>query len=56
MSAIEITSRVRFEEALMLEYFGEQYREYMKRTGQLFPSCARRRAQRTAASAKPKTK
>lgn len=37
MNALEITSRIHFEEALMLEYFGEQYREYMKKTGSLFP-------------------
>lgn len=37
MTALEIASRIGFEEALMLEYFGEQYREYMKRTGRLLP-------------------
>ncbi|MBI5935630.1 MAG: isoprenylcysteine carboxylmethyltransferase family protein [Chloroflexi bacterium] len=37
MTALEITSRIGFEESLMLEYFGEQYREYMKRTGRLAP-------------------
>jgi len=37
MTVLEIISRIRFEEDLMLEYFGNQYREYMKRTGRLFP-------------------
>jgi protein-S-isoprenylcysteine O-methyltransferase Ste14 len=37
MTVLEITSRIGFEEALMLEYFGDQYRQYMKSTGQLFP-------------------
>jgi protein-S-isoprenylcysteine O-methyltransferase Ste14 len=37
MTVLEITSRIGFEESLMLEYFGDQYREYMKRTGQLLP-------------------
>jgi len=37
MTVLEVASRIRFEESLMLEYFGEQYREYMKRTGRLFP-------------------
>lgn len=37
MTILEIMSRISFEESLMLEYFGEQYREYMKKTGRLFP-------------------
>lgn len=37
MTALEIASRIGFEEALMVEYFGDQYREYMQKTGQLFP-------------------
>jgi len=37
MTVMEVISRVGFEESLMLEYFGEQYREYMKKTGRLFP-------------------
>jgi protein-S-isoprenylcysteine O-methyltransferase Ste14 len=37
MTVLEISSRVSFEEALMLEYFGDQYRDYMKRTGRLLP-------------------
>ncbi len=37
MNAFEITSRIHYEESLMLEFFGEQYREYMKKTGRLFP-------------------
>lgn len=37
MMALEIASRIIFEENLMLEYFGDQYREYMTRTGRLLP-------------------
>ena len=37
MVLLEIGSRIRFEEAVMIEYFGDQYREYMKKTGQLLP-------------------
>jgi protein-S-isoprenylcysteine O-methyltransferase Ste14 len=37
MTALEIASRIGFEEALMVEYFGDQYRDYVKKTGRLFP-------------------
>jgi protein-S-isoprenylcysteine O-methyltransferase Ste14 len=37
MTVLEIASRIHFEEGLMLEYFGDQYRQYMKRTGRLLP-------------------
>lgn len=37
MTVIEIISRISFEESLMIEYFGDQYREYMKTTGRLLP-------------------
>ena len=37
MVIVEIASRIQFEESLMIEYFGDQYREYMQRTGRLFP-------------------
>jgi len=37
MTLLEVASRISFEESLMLEYFGDQYREYMKKTGRLFP-------------------
>jgi len=37
MALIEIISRISFEEALMVEYFGEQYHEYIRHTGRLFP-------------------
>jgi protein-S-isoprenylcysteine O-methyltransferase Ste14 len=37
MTVLEVASRIGFEESLMLEYFGDQYREYMKKTGRLFP-------------------
>lgn len=37
MTMLEIASRISFEEKLMVEYFGDQYREYMQRTGRLLP-------------------
>jgi protein-S-isoprenylcysteine O-methyltransferase Ste14 len=37
MTLLELASRIRFEEGLMLEYFGNEYREYMERTGRLLP-------------------
>ena len=37
MTVLEIVSRIRFEESLMLEYFGDSYRAYMKKTGRLLP-------------------
>ena len=37
MTVLEIVSRIRFEEGLMLEYFDDQYREYMNRTDRLIP-------------------
>jgi protein-S-isoprenylcysteine O-methyltransferase Ste14 len=37
MTILEIISRISFEESLMMEYFGDQYREYLKKTGRIFP-------------------
>ena len=37
MTVLEVASRISFEEKLMLDYFGDRYREYMKRTGRLLP-------------------
>jgi protein-S-isoprenylcysteine O-methyltransferase Ste14 len=37
MTSLEIISRIQYEEALMSEYFGEQYRLYLKKTGRLLP-------------------
>jgi protein-S-isoprenylcysteine O-methyltransferase Ste14 len=37
MTVLETASRIGFEESLMLEYFGDQYRDYMKKTGRLLP-------------------
>jgi protein-S-isoprenylcysteine O-methyltransferase Ste14 len=37
MTVLETISRIRFEEGLMLDFFGNQYREYMQKTGRLFP-------------------
>lgn len=41
MTVLEVASRIRFEESLMLEYFGDQYHEYMKKTGRLLPRLIR---------------
>jgi protein-S-isoprenylcysteine O-methyltransferase Ste14 len=37
MTIMEVASRLGFEESLMIEYFGDQYRDYMKKTGRLLP-------------------
>ena len=37
MTILETISRIGFEESLMVEYFGDQYREYIKKTGRLLP-------------------
>lgn len=37
MSVLEVASRISYEESLMIESFGDQYRNYMKKTGRLFP-------------------
>lgn len=37
MTVLEIASRIGYEEDLMIEYFGDEYREYIKRTGRLMP-------------------
>lgn len=37
MTILETISRIGFEESRMIEYFGNQYREYMKKTGRLLP-------------------
>ena len=37
MTLAEVASRIGLEEDLMLEYFGDQYRTYMKKTGRFIP-------------------
>ena len=37
MTGLDVASRIRTEEAMMVGQFGEQYRAYMRRTGRLFP-------------------
>lgn len=37
MAALEIVSRMEYEENLMIQHFGDVYRQYMTRTGRLFP-------------------
>ena len=41
MTALEIASRISFEESLMVEYFGDQYHTYSSRTGRLLPRLTR---------------
>lgn len=36
-TALEVTSRVRYEEALLAEHFGEGFEEYTSHTGRLLP-------------------
>lgn len=54
MTVLEVASRIGFEESLMLEYFGDEYREYMKRTGRLFPNIIPQSS--TTVNAQTKTK
>jgi protein-S-isoprenylcysteine O-methyltransferase Ste14 len=37
MTAIDVWVRVRFEEAMLLQAFGEEYRAYMESSGRLLP-------------------
>jgi protein-S-isoprenylcysteine O-methyltransferase Ste14 len=37
LAALNFTLRIQPEEKMMLQQFGDEYREYMKRTGRLFP-------------------
>ena len=41
LTAVEVFSRVRFEEALLAEHFGDQYRAYINSTGRLLPRLPR---------------
>ena len=42
MTALETVSRMAYEESLMIDAFGDQYRAYMRRTGRLLPRIAAR--------------
>ncbi len=42
-TALDVTSRIMTEEALMLSQFGDEYRVYMQRTGRLLPRIVRSR-------------
>jgi protein-S-isoprenylcysteine O-methyltransferase Ste14 len=37
LTALNLILRIQPEEKIMLQQFGEEYREYMKRTGRLLP-------------------
>lgn len=41
LTGLEVMGRMQFEEALMLETFGDQYRVYMQKAGRLFPRLVR---------------
>jgi protein-S-isoprenylcysteine O-methyltransferase Ste14 len=41
LTGLEIASRIQYEEGLLLETFGDQYRAYQGTTGRLFPRLAR---------------
>jgi protein-S-isoprenylcysteine O-methyltransferase Ste14 len=46
MTSLDIASRARIEEAMMIGQFGEQYRVYMRETGRLFPRLVKRESTR----------
>lgn len=43
LGLIVVASRMRVEEHMMIEQFGDEYREYMHRTGRFFPPVRRKR-------------
>lgn len=43
LTAVDVSARIRTEEAMLLNRFGERYRSYMQRTGRLLPRIAKRR-------------
>jgi protein-S-isoprenylcysteine O-methyltransferase Ste14 len=42
LGLIVVASRMRGEEQMMIEQFGNEYREYMQRTGRFFPPIRRK--------------
>jgi protein-S-isoprenylcysteine O-methyltransferase Ste14 len=40
LGTLIVLIRIRREERMMLQHFGDEYREYIKRTGRLLPSGA----------------
>jgi protein-S-isoprenylcysteine O-methyltransferase Ste14 len=42
--SLVIVERVGHEERMLLESFGEEYRQYMRRVGRFFPRLARRKS------------
>lgn len=42
LGLITVVSRMRVEEEMMIEQFGDEYQEYMKHTGRLFPRLRRK--------------
>ncbi len=47
MTSLEVFSRIRVEEALMISHFGEEYRRYKAVTGRLLPRLSRPKRGRT---------
>jgi protein-S-isoprenylcysteine O-methyltransferase Ste14 len=52
LGLIVVASRIRVEEQMMLEQFGDEYREYIQCTGQLFPSFRRKKKKETTKEVK----
>jgi len=47
LGLIVVASRMRVEEQMMIEQFGDEYREYMQRTGRFFPSIRSKKKKET---------
>ena len=47
LGLIVVASRIRIEELMMIEQFGDEYREYMQSTGRFFPSLRRKKKEDT---------
>ena len=47
MTGLDVASRMRTEESMMVGQFGEQYRAYMRRTGRLFPRLVKKEGTET---------
>jgi protein-S-isoprenylcysteine O-methyltransferase Ste14 len=45
LGLVTVASRMRVEEEMMVEQFGDTYREYMKRTGRLIPKLQRKKCE-----------
>ncbi|MFX1565322.1 MAG: isoprenylcysteine carboxylmethyltransferase family protein [Promethearchaeota archaeon] len=48
LGLVVVASRIRVEEEMMIEQFGDEYRKYMEQTGRLFPSLRRKKKEPTS--------